>query len=170
MRQLKPDFFQNNARKDASLVFALMANGLLAGAFFYAKFNVLTTFREVPVDVHLSFRVALMKHNSLTMQLLMASAIISGFLLSWTNWQKRSRRNLALLALILSLATFGITRFGNVPINQEIRSWQANGLSSDWMTRLQVWDNYHTLRTITAISSFLLVVILVPKRLPGTTD
>jgi len=166
---MKVLYFRKITRKDASIVFALLANGLLAGAFFYANFNVLATFQEVPVDVHLSFRVALMKHNSLTMQLLMAAAIISGFLLTWTNWQNRSGRILALLALILSLATFGITRFGNVPINQEIRSWLVNGLSSNWMARLQVWDNYHMLRTITAIGSFLIIVIVVPKKLPDTS-
>jgi uncharacterized membrane protein len=110
-----------------------------------------------------------MKHNSFTMQLLMAASILSGFLLILTNRQKRTDLNLAILASVLSLATFGITRFGNVPINQEIRTWLTKGVSSDWAARLQVWDNYHTLRTITAIGSFFIIVFVVPKNLTATS-
>ena len=43
---------------------AILSTGLLAGAFAYAFFTVVPTFYDVPLEVHLTFRNALMRHNS----------------------------------------------------------------------------------------------------------
>jgi hypothetical protein len=77
-------------KKEIPNVIVLFTTGLLAGTFFYAKVNVLLTFREVSTEVYLSFRVALMKHNGIIVQSLMEIAIIKSILFAWTIRQQRS--------------------------------------------------------------------------------
>ena len=101
---------------------ALLSTGLLAGTFYYATSNVLPTFSEVPTDIHLAFRTALMKHNALNMQLLMASGIVTS---AWLAWRFRDTPAfyIALLGSLLALTSLLVTRFGNVPINMQIKTW-----------------------------------------------
>lgn len=143
---------------------ALFAAGLLAGTFFYAKFNVLPTFGEVPQEIHLSFRVALMKHNGLIVQALMAIAIISSIWFTWTVKRQRGTRIFAGAAILLTIATFLITRLGNVPINTQIRTWVVTVPPANWNAILERWDFFHTCRTITAIGSFVSVLMATFSR------
>src|SRR5882757_10056563 len=137
----------------------LLTTGLLAGTFFYAKFNVLPTFWEVPIETHLRFRVALMQHNGITVQSLMAAAILSTIWFTWINRRQKVTCILAGFAILLTIATFIITRFGNVPINAQIKTWVPTAPPANWIDVLKTWDLYHTFRTVTAIGSFVVVLI-----------
>jgi len=137
----------------------LFATGLLAGTFFYAKFNVLPTFREVPREIHLSFRVALMRHNGVIVQSLMAIAIISSIWFTWTVKRQRSACIFAGVGILLTIATFLITRWGNVPINTQIKSWVLTMPPANWNAILERWNFFHTCRTTTAIGSFIAVLM-----------
>jgi Domain of unknown function (DUF1772) len=137
----------------------LLTTGLLAGAFFYATFNVLPTFWEVGTDVHLGFRVALMRHNALNMPLLMAIGIAATIWFGWTIRHLKLPRIFACLAIALAIATLVITRFYNVPINLEIKTWLPTAPPGNWLAIMETWDFYHSMRTVTAIGSFLMVLI-----------
>src|SRR5882757_10898677 len=138
---------------------ALLATGILASTFFYATFNVLPTFGEVPTDIHLSFRVALMRHNALNMQLLMATGIIATAWFGWTIRQQKFPRIFAFSAIALTIATLLITRLGNIPINLEVKTWLPTAPPVNWLAIMRTWDFYHSMRTVTAIGSFLMVLI-----------
>ncbi|MFI6921010.1 hypothetical protein ACIBIZ_13730 [Nonomuraea spiralis] len=58
---------------------ALVATGLLAGAFGYGAANVIPTFDAVPLDVRLTFHTTMMKVNEPVMQSAMALAILTTF-------------------------------------------------------------------------------------------
>jgi hypothetical protein len=146
-------------KKEIPNAIVLFTIGLLGGTFFYAKFNVLPTFREVPTEVHLSFRVALMKHNGIIVQSLMAIAIISSIWFTWTIRKQRNTLIFASIAILLTIATLLITRLGNVPINAQIKTWLLTAPPDNWITILDRWDFFHTCRTTTAIGSFISVLI-----------
>lgn len=141
---------------------ALLGTGLLAGAFGYTLFSVVPTFDAVPLAVHLPFRVELMSMNSIVMQSLMALSFASSL---WFTLTLRGRTRLtAAAAPLLAAATFLITRFGNVPINREIRTWSPTAPPAGYADRLQRWELFHDLRTATAVAAFLVVLLVTHQR------
>jgi uncharacterized membrane protein len=137
----------------------LLATGLLAGAFFYALLNIIPTFYEVPVNVHLIFRTQLMTHNGITMQSLMAFSIIIPFWYARLNKQFKTTSNLAYLSSVLALSSLLVTRFGNVPINQVIKTWVSMpSPPQHWQSVLHQWDVYHIIRTVCALLCFVLFI------------
>jgi|SRR6266404_9072652 len=138
---------------------AILSTGLLAGAFAYAFFTVVPTFYDVPLEVHLTFRNALMRHNSAYVQSIMALSFVTSIWLAWSLRASNSARTLALSASVLVLITFLVTRFGNVPINQMMRTWSVATLPQDYQQLLARWLVFHNVRMVTAVSSFLCVVI-----------
>jgi len=137
----------------------MTSTGLLAGAFAYTFFAVLPTFYEVPLAVHLAYRNALMRHNGIYVQGLMALSIVTPLWWSFTIRGSENLRVLAILASLSSLTSFLVTRFGNVPINRLMRSWPAASPPHGYQDLLQRWAVYHNIRFATAAAAFVLVVL-----------
>ncbi len=104
---------------------ALLATGLLAGVFYYGTFTIIPAFYEVPIEVHLKYRVALMNHNAVYVQLLTVIAILTPVWLAFVYKKSLMIRNYAILAAIAALISILTTRFGNVAINRMMRVWEA---------------------------------------------
>lgn len=134
---------------------ALTATGLVAGAFFYASMNLLPTFYEVPLNVHLVFRTHLMTHNGISMQIVMILSIILPLWYARLNRRTIFCRNFAILAASLAFSSLLVTRLGNVPINLNIRAWDPFSPPENWVAILHKWDIYHLIRTITGIGCHL---------------
>ncbi|MFD8565146.1 anthrone oxygenase family protein [Streptosporangium canum] len=152
--------------------FALLSTGLLSGAFGYGAVNVAYAFRIVPLDVRLTFHTALMQVNGVVMQTLMAMAIISSLVLAVMT--RAVPRLLAAGAVALAVTSFLVTRFGNVPINGQIKRWAVTSAPADHATILQRWEAFHFLRTAAAFIAFLLIVLLVSvgdrREKPGAAE
>ncbi len=133
----------------------LALSGLIAGTFFYGTFCVLPAFYEVPSTIHLGFRTTLMQHN----KFLVVSAIGFNFVY-YINIRKTGKAATAcLLALACTLASLIITRFGSVPINIVMKTWEAASPPADWLTILKKWDLYNAIRTATSIAAFILLLL-----------
>lgn len=145
---------------------ALLFPGLLAGAFGYGAVNVLYAFREVPLDVRFTFHTALMRVNGPVMQSLMALTIISAVVLAVRSGGRA--RILAAAAAVLAFASFLITRFGNVPINQHIKVWAVSGPPADYAEVLHRWEQFHFARTGCALVAFVALIIAVTSYDGGT--
>ncbi|MEV7005245.1 DUF1772 domain-containing protein [Streptosporangium sp. NPDC051022] len=138
--------------------FALLSTGLLSGAFSYGAVNVAYAFRIVPLDVRFTFHTALMQVNGFVMQTLMALAVLSSLLLAVMT--RAAPRLLAAGAAALAVISFLVTRFGNVPINGQIKQWALTSAPADYAAILQRWEAFHVLRTSTAFVAFFLIVLL----------
>ncbi|RJO73334.1 DUF1772 domain-containing protein [Nocardia panacis] len=138
---------------------ALLFPGLLAGAFGYGAVNVLYAFREVPLDVRFTFHTALMRVNGPVMQSLMGLTVLSTLLLAVrsTRWRRRA----AASASILAFTSFLVTRFGNVPINQQIKRWAVSTPPADYAEILRRWELFHFTRTGCALVAFVLAITVV---------
>ncbi|GAA3842677.1 anthrone oxygenase family protein [Amycolatopsis tucumanensis] len=136
--------------------FALLATGLLAGAFGYGAVNLVSAFGAVPLDVRLTFHTALMHMNGVVMQTTMALAVLSSLALAVLS--RGTARYLAGTAGALALASFLITRFGNVPINGRIKVWAVSGAPADHAAVLQRWEAFNVARTLTALVAFALII------------
>ncbi|QLY31316.1 DUF1772 domain-containing protein [Nocardia huaxiensis] len=137
---------------------ALLTTGLLAGAFGYGAANLVPTFHRVPLQMRLEFHTDLMKSNSVSMQLTMAVAAAT--CLAVTILGSGARRWMAAAATGLVVASFGITRLGNVPINHRINDWAVNGVPADYAELLARWDLFHYLRFGTALVAFGIMIAL----------
>jgi uncharacterized membrane protein len=134
---------------------ALLSTGLLAGAFGYGAVNVATTFNVVPLDVRLTFHSALMQMNGPVMQTTMAMAAVSSLVLAFLS--RGLPRYLASGAGVLAVVSFLITRFGNVPINGQIKVWAVTEAPADYASILQQWETFNIERTLTALVAFILI-------------
>lgn len=138
---------------------ALFATGLLAGAFGYGAANLVPTFHRVPLQMRLEFHTELMRNNSVSMQATMAVAALSCLVVAAL--ASGRARWLAGTATALVVASFAITRLGNVPINQQINRWAVSGAPADYASILSRWDQFHFLRTGTALAAFAVMIALV---------
>lgn len=138
---------------------ALLFPGLLAGAFGYGAVNVLYAFRAVPLDVRFTFHTALMRVNGPVMQALMGLAVLSTALLAARS--ASTRRWVAASASALAFVSFLVTRFGNVPINQQIKRWAVGTPPDDYADILRRWELFHFTRTGCALLAFLLAITVV---------
>lgn len=139
-----------------STALALLATGLLAGSFGYGAVNLVTTFNVVPLDIRLTFHSALMKMNGPVVQSTMAVAALSA--LALTVLARRRTRLIAGTAVALVLTSFLVTRFGNVPINGQIKVWAVSTPPADYAEILQRWEMFNIVRTVTALVAFALLI------------
>ncbi|ARV09212.1 hypothetical protein BTO05_05990 [Winogradskyella sp. PC-19] len=68
--------------------------------------------------------------------------------------------------IIYLIGTFGITAFGNVPLNNELEALNITKLNlielKDFRTYYEsAWNQYHSIRTISSIVSFTLLLISI---------
>jgi len=75
---------------------------------------------------------------------------------------------LCLTAFIFTIISLAVTRFGSVPINLLIKTWDPSSPPSDWLLILKKWNFYNSIRTITSIGSFLL--LLLTNEIQNTSD
>lgn len=148
---------------------ALLATGLLAGAFGYGAANLVPTFNAVPLDTRLSFHAELMKMNGITMQTAMAVSTLGSLTLAAVT--RGRARLIAGAAGLLTLASFLITRFGNVPINGRIKEWaRTSAPPADHAEVLRRWELFNDLRTLTALIAFVLLTVLALGRPAAPAD
>lgn len=137
---------------------ALLSTGVLAGAFGYGAANLVPTFNAVPLDMRLSFHTRLMQVNGITMQGTMGAWALSALALAAMT--RGASRRLAGGAGLLALASFLITRLGNVPINGRIKQWAAASAPADHAEILTRWEAFNYARTGAAFAAFALLILL----------
>jgi Domain of unknown function (DUF1772) len=138
---------------------SLMSTGFLAGVFTYAFFAIIPAWNEVPRQVHFTYRVALMRHNAIVMQSIMALGIVAPMWWAWTIRAMPVARACAMAASIMNLTAVLVTRFGNVPINQLVRKWLTEPPPADYLVPLHRWTVFNNIRSLAAVFGFALILI-----------
>ncbi|MFD9379372.1 anthrone oxygenase family protein [Streptomyces sp. NPDC059999] len=146
---------------------ALLATGLLAGAFGYGAANLVPTFNAVPLDMRLSFHAELMRMNGITMQSAMAVSTLSSLTLAALT--RGRARLISGTAGLLAIASFLVTRLGNVPINGRIKQWALTSAPADHAEVLRRWELFNNVRTLTALAAFGLLIVLAVGGRPAAT-
>ena len=82
-------------------------------------------------------------------------SIVSAFL------ARRDRPDFYLLvaASVCILAVAFITAFGNIPINNQIKTWDINSPPSNWLELSEKWWQFQILRTISAVGGLSLLIL-----------
>ncbi|MEU0675388.1 DUF1772 domain-containing protein [Streptomyces sp. NPDC006172] len=106
--------------------------------------------------LRLGYHTDLMKMNGITVQGAMAVSALSALTLAALT---RGRvRVLAATAGLLTVASFLITRFGNVPVNGHIKQWAATAPPADHAEILSHWKLFDDARTCTAAAAFAILI------------
>lgn len=68
------------------------------------------------------------------------------------------------IAAILYAITFGITAFGNVPLNDALEALQLNELNASELKNFRnyyelAWNKYHLYRTWTSVIAFIFIIL-----------
>lgn len=148
----------------------LLCTGLLAGALCYGAANLVPAFGAVPLELRLDFHTELMRMNGITVQGAMALSAVGSFVLTLPAFgpDRLRERILAGTAGLLTVATFLITRFGNVPINARIKEWAATVPPDGHAEVLRRWELFNLGRTGTAVAALaVLICALTPNRRPS---
>lgn len=143
----------------AAKLLSLISTGFLAGVFTYAFFAIIPAWNEVPRDVHFTYRVALMRHNAIVMQSIMAVGIIAPLWWAWTIRAMPVARGCAMAAGVMNLIAVVVTRLGNVPINQLVRKWLTEPPPVDYVRILHRWTVFNDIRSAAAVLGFTLILI-----------
>jgi len=68
--------------------------------------------------------------------------------------------------IVYFIGTFGVTAFGNVPLNNELEALNITKLSLSELKNFRVyyesaWNHFHGIRTISNMASFILLLISI---------
>jgi uncharacterized membrane protein len=151
--------------KSVALFIAIFLTGLSAGLFYTWSVSVIPGTRMISDINYLTS----MKSINRAILNPWFFVIFFGSLISlvFSSWQLYGTSTLFWMALSATLAylfgTFGVTIFGNVPLNNELEALNIETLKPVeilfWREYYEPeWNRLHTIRTVFAVISFLLVL------------
>ena len=140
---------------------SLMFVGLTAGSAYVVWFDY------NPDGMSSAFYVEKMQHAIRVLTIPLPTIVILGLLFTAiASFQARNDRAVFYLlatAGLCVLAVGFITRFGNIPINNQIMTWSIDSPPPDWSTVAQKWWRFQTARVIlqTAALCLLSAAVLI---------
>jgi hypothetical protein len=140
---------------------ALLFNGLVAGAAFaiWIDYN--------PTGMSPSFYAQKMQHAIRIFTVPLPTVVILAVLFAIASAvlarNDRSRFLLLVAASLCVIAVALITAFGNIPINNQIKTWNISSPPLNWGDLGWRWWYFQTARTLAAIGGlcFLIIATLV---------
>jgi uncharacterized membrane protein len=85
----------------------------------------------------------------------MPSSVVFMILSLWFYPEKRSVGFYSgMLSLILLVVTLLVTLLVLVPIDNDLKEWTISTIPPDWEAIRDKWDVFHSVRTITSLTSF----------------
>lgn len=114
-----------------------------------------------PANYSASTYIEQQQHLVLSLQTLLVSLVIIATLVTLTSafLQREDKKTfMALLAAAcFLLLCIVITRFGNLPIQTEMMTWNIQAVPEDWMVLRDQWWSFHIQRTVAELVALALV-------------
>jgi uncharacterized membrane protein len=133
---------------------ALMLTALVTGVFWGTWFTLTRSLENFAAAEFIHIGKTIIANVALPMRILMPATLLFMVL---AVWQSRSIHkpafHLYLVSFLLMLITLIITVAVEVPIDNQIKTWTENTVPGNWHALRQTWDQFHTMRTFTSITS-----------------
>lgn len=145
---------------------ALFFVALVAGAAFaiWIDYN--------PTGMSPAFYVEKMQHAIRVFTIPLPAVVVLGvaFTVVSTFFARRDRPDFYLLlaASLCIIAVALITVLGNIPINNQIKTWSINSPPSNWSELSVRWWHFQIVRTISAVGGLSLLILALLVR-PATS-
>lgn len=146
---------------------SLLFVGLTAGAA-YAVWFIYN-----PVGMSSAFYVETMQHAIRALTIPLPTVVVLALIFTVVaSLQARKDRTVFCLLAAAGLCVLGvglITRFGNIPINNQILTWSSSSPPADWTRLAQRWWQFQTVRLVLQIAALCLVIMgsLIRTDQPG---
>jgi uncharacterized membrane protein len=150
----------------------VLLTGLLAGLFYGYDCSVAKGLGNLQDELYLQSFQSINK--AILNPYFFISFMGSLILLPVASWFSYNNCNTATFYLLLSasliyvIGVFGVTIFGNVPLNEQLANFSiSNSTESEISAMRKVfekpWNTYHTIRTIASIVAFGLAILSIIK-------
>ena len=114
-----------------------------------------------PRDYSAATYIDQQQHLVLSLQTLLVSLVILATLVTITSafLQRKDKKTFiaSLVAACFILLCIVITRFGNLPIQKEMLTWNIHAVPEDWMVLRDQWWSFHIQRTVAELVALVLV-------------
>jgi uncharacterized membrane protein len=137
---------------------------LISGVFWGTRFTLSRSMASFPVENFILNGITITENVAGPMSIMMPATIIGLIILSAASWKSKSLYFYCMLAsLLLLIASFIITLAVEVPIDNQIISWTAETIPSNWEDIRDHWQRFHTMRTFAGLASVLSLCSILNK-------
>src|ERR1041384_120252 len=136
---------------------ALFFSGLVAGAAFviWIEYN--------PSDLAASGYTESMHHAIQVFTVPLPTIVMLSVLFTGASsvlaWRERPIFYLLAAGCFCAVVVAVVTVFGNVPINNQIKTWTVASPPSNWSDFANAWWRFQSVRTIAALAGLMLVIL-----------
>jgi uncharacterized membrane protein len=142
--------------------------GIMSGFFFAFAVDVAPAMENLDASAYVTAQqwINRVVRNITFGAVYFGSAIFPFLAAAAVFWSGSRARAMAWLAIAIAyfLAAFWVTRTVNVPINNELASWQASAPPGNWQHARDTWNQSNLVRTIAAVVCFVAATCLVAVR------
>ena len=150
-------------KKGALYCVCLILVMLVTGVFWGTWFTLTRSLDQFPPDNFIRIGKTIIANVAWPMRILMPLTLLILLWLSWTSRRQRPSLYFFSGSLIFMVVSLIITVGVEVPIDNQIKTWTTETLPADWMDLRSRWNQFHTLRTVTSLLSFILLSVGVTR-------
>lgn len=142
-----------------TIIFIRFANIILAALLAGTSFGILVGFN--PIHYSASTYIEQQKNLILSLNTLMVSLVIITTVVTVVSAFLQRRNKPVFITLLVAAAFFAscilISRVGNIPIQNEMLTWNANSIPGNWKMFREKWWSFHVMRTVAELIALVLV-------------
>jgi uncharacterized membrane protein len=145
---------------------ALFLLALVTGVFWGTWFTLTRSIETFPPVEFIHIGKTIIANVAWPMRILMPACILFMLLSAWLYPATKSPGfYFSVAACLLIIVALLITLLVEVPIDNQIKTWSAETIPSDWRAIRERWQYFHTARTFVSLASFasLAIAIIFPK-------
>ncbi len=149
-----------------TLFITVFLNALSAGFFYAWSVSVIAGTKKV---THFTYLETMQNINREILNpaffIVFFGSLLSLIITTYLQFQNRPMCWLLLASTIIYLiGTFGVTAFGNVPLNNELDALNISNIGLTELESFRVyyehrWNYYHSIRTVSNVISFTLLLL-----------
>ncbi len=133
---------------------ALMLTALVTGVFWGTWFTLTRSLENFSPAEFIHIGKIIISNVALPMRILMPTTLLVMLFVVWQTFRTcKLSFYLYCLSFFLMLVTLVITVGVEVPIDNQIKTWTAQSIPSNWQSLRHTWNLFHTVRTFTSIAS-----------------
>jgi len=140
--------------------------GLIAGILLGDRMGATFARPELPVSSFVLFQQIVHRNFVIMMPILLVGSILFG--LVWLLLSRRAPRRaefwMVLIGTAAVVSIFIMTRMVNVPINDQLMTWNVDSPPENVRAVWAAWERTHTARTVVSIGAFLILVFALARR------
>ncbi|MBC8105369.1 MAG: DUF1772 domain-containing protein [Anaerolineae bacterium] len=146
-----------------------LGSGLLAGVFYAFSTFVMRALARLParegIAAMQSINIAVINPAFLGVFLGTALICAATMVLAIVQWESPRSIYLIVGALLYIVGTFGVTMFGNVPLNNVLAKLRGDdpNASTVWTDYVRRWTIWNHVRTVAAVVAMILFIIAIGR-------